>query len=94
MLRPFAPFKTGSATTILNTTKWVAMNKPGQIVQASGIYETVGGRQATLSKGDRFPPTTAGAGWKAVYLTKTSAAARPRAASSTSGRKGRPGKRR
>lgn len=39
----------------------MATYKPGEIVQASGIYETVGGRQATLSRGDRFPPTVAGA---------------------------------
>lgn len=73
------------------------MNKPGEIVQASGIYETVGGRQATLSKGDRFPPTTAGATWKVVLLAKTTARRRSTtAASSTSStrtRKGRHGKR-
>jgi hypothetical protein len=32
------------------------MYKPGEIVQASGIYETVGGREATLGKGDHSPP--------------------------------------
>ncbi len=73
------------------------MYKPGQIVQASGIYETVGGREAALSKGDRFPPTTAGATWKAVRLVKTTARSRStRSSSSTSStgiRKGRRGKR-
>jgi hypothetical protein len=45
------------------------MHKPGEIVQASGIYETVGGRQAALSKGDRFPPTTSGGEtWEVVRL--------------------------
>ena len=50
--------------------------KPGVIVQASGIYETTGGRQATLSKGDRFPPTAAEATWKVVRLAKTSSRGR------------------
>jgi hypothetical protein len=67
------------------------MYKPGEIVQASGIYETVGGRQAALSKGDRFPPTTAGASWKVVLLAKTSA--RQRSTRSASTRKGRRAKR-
>jgi hypothetical protein len=48
-----------------------SMNKPGNIVDRSGIYKTVGGREATLSKGDRFPPTAAGGGWTPVQLTKT-----------------------
>jgi hypothetical protein len=47
------------------------MNKPGQIVDRSGIYKTVGDREAALSKGDRFPPTVAGGGWAPVHLTKT-----------------------
>jgi len=64
------------------------MNKPGEIVQASGIYETVSGRQATLSKGDRFPPTVAGAGWKVKVLAKTSSARR-RSSSSATARKGK-----
>jgi hypothetical protein len=50
--------------------QWAAMNKPGQIVDRSGIYGTVGGREAALSKGDRFPPTKAGSAWKPVRLTK------------------------
>jgi hypothetical protein len=73
------------------------MYKPGEIVQASGIYETVGGRQAALSKGDRFPPTTAGATWKVVLLAKTTARRRSTrsstSTSSTGTRKGRRGKR-
>lgn len=47
------------------------MNKPGEIVKASGIYKTSGGREATLSAGDRFPPAPAGGRWTAVHLTKT-----------------------
>lgn len=70
------------------------MYKPGEIVKASGIYETVAGKQAALSKGDRFPPTTAGATWKVVLLAKTTARRRStRSATSTSTRKGRRGKR-
>jgi hypothetical protein len=48
------------------------MNKPGKIVERSGIYEaTKTGQQAALSKGDRFPPTTAGATWRLKVATKT-----------------------
>jgi hypothetical protein len=68
------------------------MYKPGEIVQASGIYSTVGGREAALSKGDRFPPTTAGAGWKAERLTKTTARkSATRSASTRKSRRGRKG---
>ena len=45
------------------------MNKPGEIVKHSGIYGTTGGREAALSKGDRFPPTVAGGHWQPKYLT-------------------------
>jgi hypothetical protein len=73
------------------------MYKPGEIVQASGIYETVGGREATLRKGDRFPPTAAGATWKVARLAKTTARSRSTksssSTSSTGTRKGRRGKR-
>jgi hypothetical protein len=48
-----------------------AMKKPGEIVPQSGIYKSAGGREAALSRGDRFPPTMAGSGWTEVQLTKT-----------------------
>lgn len=47
------------------------VNKPGRIVDKSGIYKTTGGREAALSKGDRFPPTVAGGGWTAERLVRT-----------------------
>lgn len=46
------------------------MYKPGEIVSRSGIYGS-GGREATLSAGDRFPPTSAGGTWTVVRLTQT-----------------------
>ncbi len=88
---PFDAFDSSSMGPPLNSDNGAAVYKPGEIVQASGIYETVGGREATLSKGDRFPPTAAGATWKVVRLAKTTA--RRRSTSSTGTRKGRQGKR-
>ena len=47
------------------------LSKPGEVCDASGIYaSSIGGTEIALSRGDRFPPTRAGAGWFLVRPTE------------------------
>lgn len=42
---------------------------PGRKVPASGVYRLTPAREATLIRGQRFPPARGGQEWHAVYLS-------------------------